>query len=182
MSVATRLPVARIKIGDSIAVNGACLTVIAKRADAISMDVSAETFRRTALGELKTGDRVNLERCLTLGTLLNGHLVSGHVDGVGRIVSIEPEGDSFLYTFEAAPSEVRYMIEKGSAAIDGISLTVFGIRGRRFNVEIVPHTARMTTLGVKRPGAKVNIENDMLGKYIEKFIAARSATELAASR
>jgi riboflavin synthase len=137
------------------------------------MEVSAETLRRTVLGKLNPGDRVNLERSLTLGTLLNGHLVSGHVDGVGRIVSIKPEGDSRLYVVEAPASEARYLVEKGSVAVDGISLTVFAIRGRRFTCAIIPHTLKMTTLGVKGAGAAVNIESDMLGKYVEKFLVER---------
>lgn len=173
ITLRTALPVARIKLGDSIAVNGACLTVIAKGRGTIAMEVSAETLRRTVLGQLKVRDRVNLERSLTLGTLLNGHMVSGHVDGVGKIVSIKPEGDSRLYEFEAPANEARYLVEKGSVAVDGTSLTVFGIRGRRFTCAIIPHTLKMTTLGVKGVGAAVNIESDMLGKYVEKFLAQR---------
>ena len=173
IAIRTVLPVARVTIGESIAVNGCCLTVIRKSRNAIAMDVSAETLRRTILGALQPGDRVNLERCLTLGKLIGGHLVSGHVDGVGRIVSIEPEGDSRLYTFEIAPSEARYLIEKGSVAIDGISLTVFGVRGRRFKVALIPHTLKMTTLGHKGPGAAVNVESDMLVKYVDRIVGER---------
>jgi len=176
------LPVARIKMGDSIAVNGACLTVIAKGRGTIAMEVSAETLRRTVLGQLKVRDRVNLERSLTLGTLLNGHMVSGHVDGVGKIVSIKPEGDSRLYEFEAPANEARYLVEKGSVAVDGTSLTVFGIRGRRFTCAIIPHTLKMTTLGVKGIGATVNIESDMLGKYVEKFLAQRLGQNAASAQ
>jgi riboflavin synthase len=158
-------------MGDSIAVCGCCLTVTRKtRGNTLSMDVSAETLRRTILGDLKRGDRVNLERCLTLAKLLGGHLVSGHVDGVGRIVSIEAEGDSRLYTFEIGANQARYLIEKGSVAIDGISLTVFGIRGRRFKVALIPHTLKMTTLGSKGPGSPVNVESDMLVKYVERVV------------
>ena len=177
ITLRTALPVPRIKLGDSIAVNGACLTVIDKGRGkdrcTIAMEVSAETLRRTVLGKLNPGDRVNLERSLTLGTLLNGHLVSGHVGGVGKIVSIKPEGDSRLYVFEAPASEARYLVEKGSVAVDGISLTVFAIRGRRFTCAIIPHTLKMTTLGVKGVGSAVNIESDMLGKYVEKFLGER---------
>ena len=173
ITLRTALPVSRIKLGDSIAVNGACLTVIEKQRGTIAMEVSAETLRRTVLGKLNPGDRVNLERSLTLGTLLNGHLVSGHVGGVGKIVSIKPEGDSRLYVFEAPASEARYLVEKGSVAVDGTSLTVFGIRGRRFTCAIIPHTLKMTTLGVKGVGSAVNIESDMLGKYVEKFLVER---------
>lgn len=172
----TALPVARIAIGDSIAVNGACLTVVAKRRasaarGSIAMDVSAETLRRTVLGGLEPGERVNLERCLTLDKLLGGHLVSGHIDGVGKIVSIAPEGDSRLYTFEVPKGLERYLVEKGSVAIDGVSLTVFAIRGRRFSVALIPHTLKLTTLGHKGPGAAVNVESDMLVKYVERILA-----------
>lgn len=173
ITIHTSLPLARIKIGDSIAVSGACLTVTRKGRGALAMDVSAETLRRTILGTLKPGDHVNLERCLTLDKLLGGHLVSGHVDGVGRVVSIESEGDSRLYTFEVGANEARYLIEKGSVAIDGVSLTVFGIRGRRFKVALIPHTLKMTTLGGKRPGAPVNVESDMLVKYVERVVGGR---------
>lgn len=177
LSFATALPLGRISIGDSIAVNGACLTVIKKRRGngrgTIAMDVSAETLRRTTLGGLAVGDRVNLERCLTLDKLLGGHLVSGHVDGVGKIVAIAPEGDSKLYTFEVAPGQVRYLVEKGSVAIDGVSLTVFAITGRRFSVALIPHTLKLTTLGRKGAGAAVNVESDMLVKYVERILAGR---------
>lgn len=172
LTIRTALPVARITLGESIAISGACLTVVSKGRGTIAMDVSAESLRRTALGELKPGDRVNLERCLTLNKLLGGHLVSGHVDGVGRVVAIEPEGDSRLYTFEVGANEARYLIEKGSVTIDGISLTVFGIRGRRFKVALIPHTLKVTTLGLKRPGAAVNIESDLLVKYVERVVGA----------
>lgn len=181
LALRTALPIAKIKIGDSIATNGACLTVISKGRGVIRMDVSAETLRRTNLGELKPGDPVNLERCLTLGTLINGHLVSGHVDGVARIVSIKPEGDSSLYTFEIGANEARYLIEKGSVALDGISLTVFGIRGRRFNVALIPHTMKVTTLGRKKPGDKVNVESDMLAKYVERMVGERGSLSAAVS-
>lgn len=178
LSFATALPLGRISIGDSIAVNGACLTVVRKqrgnRRATIAMDVSAETLRRTTLGSLAVGDRVNLERCLTLDKLLGGHLVSGHVDGVGKIVSITAEGDSKLYTFEVAPAQARYLVEKGSVAIDGVSLTVFAIAGRRFSVALIPHTLRLTTLGQKGPGDAVNVESDMLVKYVERILTGRS--------
>jgi riboflavin synthase len=170
VSIRTGLPIARISIGESISVSGCCLTVVRKARGIIAMDVSAETLRRTVLGELAPGDRVNLERCLTLNKLLGGHLVSGHVDGLGRIVSIQPEGESRLYTFEIGANESRYLVEKGSVALDGVSLTVFGIRGRRFNVALIPHTLKMTTLGYKQIGATLNVESDMLVKYVERIL------------
>lgn len=178
VSLATALPLSRISIGDSIAVNGACLTVVRKRRSRrggiIAMDVSAETLRRTTLGTLAAGERVNLERCLTLDKLLGGHLVSGHVDGTGRIVSITPEGGSKLYTFEIPAAQVRYLVEKGSVAIDGVSLTVFAITGRRFSAALIPHTLKLTTLGRKGPGAAVNVESDLLVKYVERILAGRN--------
>jgi riboflavin synthase len=179
ISIHTSLPISEINIGDSITVNGVCLTVISKSPGRFAMDVSAETLRCTALGDLKPAGRVNLERCLTLGKLLGGHLVSGHVDGIGRVASIKPEGDSRLFTFEVAPAQERYLVEKGSVAIDGISLTVFSIKDCNFSVELIPHTLRSTTLGFKQPGDAVNIENDMLVKYVEKILAVRATPALA---
>ena len=170
ITIRTGLPTARIAIGESIAVSGCCLTVTRKTRITLAMDVSAETLRRTILGDLNPGDRVNLERCLTLNKLLGGHLVAGHVDGVGRIVSIKPEGDSRLYSFEVGANEIRYLVEKGSITLDGVSLTVFGIRGRRFNVALIPHTLKMTTLGYKRVGSTLNVESDMLVKYVERIL------------
>jgi riboflavin synthase len=182
VTISTHLPTARIKIGDSIAINGTCLTVVGKARGAISMDVSAETLRRSTLGRLQPADPINLERSLTMGTLLNGHLVYGHVDGVGKVVSIEPEGDSKLFTFEVGPEPARYLVEKGSVAVDGISLTVFGVRGRRFSCALIPHTLKVTTLGTKQPGAAVNIESDLLAKYIEKFVTQRNGGRGARAR
>lgn len=172
LTIRTALPLGRVTLGESIAINGACMTVTGKGRGTFAMDVSAESLRRTTLGELRPGARVNLERCLTLGKLIGGHLVSGHVDGVGRLVAIKPEGESRLYTFEAPAAQARYLVEKGSVAIDGISLTVFGIRGRRFSVALIPHTLELTTLGFKRPGDAVNLESDMLVKYVERMLGA----------
>jgi len=179
ISVRTSLPISEINIGDSITVNGACLSVISKSPGRFAMDISAETLRCTGLGALKPGSRVNLERCLTLGKLLGGHLVSGHVDGIGRVVSIKPEGGAKLFSFEVAPTQARYLVEKGSIAIDGISLTIFSIKDCNFSVEIIPHTLRSTTLGFKQAGDTVNIENDMLVKYVEKILAIRTTPALA---
>lgn len=175
LTIRTALPLARVKLGESIAINGACMTVTAKRKGAIMMDISAESLRRTVLGDLKPGDRVNLERCLTLSKLIGGHLVSGHVDGVGRIVSITPEGDSRLYAFEIPAAAARYLVEKGSVTLDGVSLTVFNIRGRRFSAALIPHTLKLTTLGRKGPGDRVNVESDMLVKYVERILGPASA-------
>ena len=180
ITVRTALPTARMTIGESIAVNGCCLTVVSKGRGKIAMDVSAESLRRTTLGSFKPGERVNLERCLTLEKLLGGHMVAGHVDGVGKVVSIKPEGDSSLYTFEVPAAQAHYLVEKGSAAVDGISLTVFGIKGRTFSVEVIPHTLKVTTLGARRPGDAVNIESDMMVKYVERILVARGAAASAA--
>jgi riboflavin synthase len=181
LAIKTALPTAKIKVGDSIAINGACMTVVSKARGKFAVEVSAESLRRTTLGELARGDRVNLERCLTLDKLVGGHLVACHVDGVGRIVSIKPEGDSRLYTFQAPASESRYLIEKGSAAIDGVSLTVFGIRGPRFSVALIPHTLKSTTLGIKKPGDKVNFESDMLVKYVARMLGERGLARASAA-
>ncbi len=182
LTIRTAMPTARITLGESIAINGACMTVTGKGRGTFAMDLSAESLRRTTLGELNPGDRVNLERCLTLGKLIGGHLVSGHVDGVGRLVSIKPEGDSRLYTFEVPAAQARYLVEKGSVAIDGISLTVFGIRGRRFSVALIPHTLKLTTLGFKRPGDTINVESDMLVKYVERILGAVPGVSSAIGR
>lgn len=166
----TSIPTQEISLGESICTNGTCLTVTTIEADQLSFDVSAESLRRTTLGELQVGDSVNLERSLRLEDRLSGHLVFGHVDGVGHIKSIQPEGDSFLYTF-AIPAELsRYLVEKGSVAVDGISLTVFHCTPTEFTCAIIPHTHEVTTLHQRKPGERVNIEGDMQGKYIEKFV------------
>ncbi|HXW84671.1 MAG TPA: riboflavin synthase [Candidatus Binataceae bacterium] len=180
VSVRTALPTSRMAIGDSISISGTCVTITGKSRGKFAFDVSAESLRRTTLGEVKPGDRVNIERCLTLSKMIAGHLVAGHVDGVARIVSIKPEGKSSLFTFEAPATEARYLIEKGSAALDGISLTVFAIRGRRFSVALIPHTLKVTTLGGKRAGDQVNFESDMLVKYVEKMLAGRRVSLAAA--
>ena len=170
LSLQTSLPTQEVSLGESICTNGACLTVTAVEADQLSFDVSAESLRRTTLGALQVGDRVNLERSLRLEDRLSGHLVWGHVDGVGQVTSIQPEGDSFLYTF-AIPAELsRYLVEKGSVAVDGISLTVFDCQPTAFTCAIIPHTHTVTTLHQRKPGDRVNIEGDMQGKYIEKFV------------
>ena len=181
ITVKTALPVSRIHIGDSIAFNGVCITIVSKSRGKLSADLSAETLRCSTLGSLKVGDPVNIERCLTLGKLINGHLVAGHVDGVARIVSVKPEGGSRLFTFEAPANETRYLVEKGSVTLDGISLTCFGIKGRQFSVEVIPHTLKVTTLGSKKAGDKVNFESDMLVKYVEKMLAGRLAASPASA-
>ena len=170
LSLRTRIPAQEVSMGESICTNGTCLTVTATEADLLSFDVSAESLRRTNLGDLQVGHIVNLERSLRLEDRLSGHFVFGHVDGVGHVKSVEPEGDSFLYTFSIPEELSRYLVEKGSVAVDGISLTVFGCTSTQFRCAIIPHTHEVTTLHQRKPGDRVNIEGDMQGKYIEKFV------------
>jgi len=134
------------------------------------VEVSAASLRRTTLGKRRPGDRVNLERPLRIGDRLGGHVVSGHIDGVGRIEEIRPEGESAIYTFSLPPDLARLTIGKGSIAVDGVSLTCFNCRDDRFDVAVIPHTTAVTTLGVKGPGDEVNIEADMLGKYVARLL------------
>ena len=158
------------RIGDSIAVNGACLTVVDLQGRRFEVDVSPETVSRTTLNTAHVGDRLNLERALRLGDRLDGHLVSGHVDGIGQLEKREPLANAILLTFRVAPELSRYMIKKGSVAVDGISLTINDCASGAFQVSIIPHTAKLTTVGFKAVGAAVNIETDMIGKYVEHFV------------
>ncbi|HSD11715.1 MAG TPA: riboflavin synthase [Candidatus Binatia bacterium] len=162
-------PFDRLAIGESICVSGVCLTVAAVPPGLFAADVSPETLRRSTLARLDAGAEVNLEQSLRLGDRLGGHLVFGHVDGVGRLIALRPEGESYLYEFEAPPSVSRYLVEKGSVAVDGVSLTVFGCEDGRFSVAVIPHTAQVTTLGKLAPGDAVNLESDMIAKYVEKL-------------
>jgi riboflavin synthase len=180
LTLSTTIPLAEPSIGESICVNGTCLTVTVISGTALSFDVSAESLRRTNLGDLTAGDQVNLERSLRFSDRLSGHIVFGHVDGVGSIKTIQPEGDSFLYTFAISPELSRYLVEKGSVAVDGISLTVFHCQSTEFTCAIIPHTYQVTTLHGKKPGDRVNIETDMQAKYIEKF-AHEAATRFLSS-
>lgn len=157
------------QIGDSISVNGVCLTVTDSSGD-ISFDVSPETMKSTNLGELKAGSRVNLERALRLSDRLGGHLVTGHVDGVGTIKDRKPVGEYTFFTFEAPAEILRYVVKKGSIAIDGISLTVVDMDSRSFSVAIIPHTLTATNLGDKSRGDRVNLEVDIIGKYVERLL------------
>lgn len=170
LTLSTNIPVAEVSLGESICINGTCLTVVAIGEAELSFDVSAESLRRTNLSDLQPGNQVNLERSLRVNDRLSGHLVFGHVDGVGRVKAIQPDGDSFLYTFEIPPDLSRYLVEKGSVAVDGISLTVFHCQPTEFTCAIIPHTHQVTTLHVRTPGDHVNLECDMQGKYIEKFV------------
>ena len=162
-----------IKIGDSIAVNGVCLTAVKFSSQGFTADVMAETLSKTNLGNLKPGDRVNLERALRLGDRLGGHMVSGHIDGVGTVAAKETLDIAILITINAPPEVLRYIIKKGSVAIDGTSLTVVDFTDNSFQVSLIPHTAKETTLGFKKPGDTVNLEGDIIGKYIERLLQTR---------
>lgn len=158
------------KVGDSIAVNGICLTATSISGNTFTADVMAETMRRTSLGTLYTGSKVNLERAMAAGGRFGGHIVSGHIDGTGTIVNMEREENAVWVTIETTPQIMKYIIEKGSIAIDGISLTVATVSTDRFQVSIIPHTGQETTLLTKKPGDIVNLENDVVGKYVEHLL------------
>jgi riboflavin synthase len=170
LKVAARLILDDAKLGDSIAVNGVCLTITRINGTEISFDVSAETLRRSNLGTLKRGNRVNLERALAADGRFGGHMVSGHIDGTGTLIEKRDEGNAVIFTFQAPPTIMHYLIEKGSIAIDGISLTIAGLNNDSFNVAVIPHSLQQTTLGANKIGAIVNLENDLIAKYIEKLI------------
>jgi len=162
-----------LAVGDSLAVNGVCLTAEEVRAGVAAVRAVPETLARSTLGSLGTGSRVNLEPALRLSDRLGGHLVQGHVDGMGQIRAIVPRGDSREMTIEAESGLTRYVVEKGSIAVDGVSLTVAALGEGEFTVALVPHTLGATTLGERRAGEVVNLETDLLAKYVEKLLAAR---------
>lgn len=158
------------QIGDSISVNGVCLTITDIGQNIFSADVMHETLKRSSLGNLSRGTKVNLERALLLSTRLGGHIVSGHIDGIGTIKSIKKDDNAVWYTIESNEKILRYIIEKGSVAIDGISLTVADVSSENFSVSVIPHTKSVTNLSEKKIGSIVNIENDCIGKYVEKLL------------
>ena len=159
-----------VKLGDSIAVNGICLTVTGFNSHSFQADVMPETIKRTSLGELKLGSPVNLERALTLSSRLGGHIVSGHIDGTGRIVSLKEDKNAILMKIQTDGAILRYIVEKGSVALDGISLTVAQIGTRDFTVSLIPYTRQVTNLSAKGEGSLINIENDVVGKYVAKLL------------
>ena len=159
-----------VKDGDSIAVNGVCLTVTSHGSSYFTADVMHETLNRSSLGNLRQGSPVNLERAMAAGSRFGGHIVSGHIDGIGTVSAIRQDDIAVWYTISASPSILRYIIEKGSIAIDGISLTVATVTDIDFSVSIIPHTAAQTTLSRRRSGDIVNLENDVIGKYVEKLL------------
>lgn len=167
--------------GDSIAVSGVCLTAVALEARGFAADVSNETLSLTTLGQLRTGDPVNLEKALRLADRLGGHLVSGHVDGLGKVVSVAADGRSQRWTFEVPAELARYVAAKGSVCIDGTSLTVNEVAGLRFGVNLIPHTVAHTTFHARRAGDAVNIEVDMLARYVERLLRCGEAPKLDAA-
>jgi len=173
LTIEADFDLAGVKIGDSIAVSGACLTAVQIGARRFEVDVSPETLARTTLGAACVGERVNLERSLRLSDRIDGHLVAGHIDDMGVIDGREAAGNAVIVAVAVPPALTRYMILKGSVAVDGISLTINTLEPDRFTVSIIPHTAGLTTIGFKREGERVNIETDMIGKYVEKFISAK---------
>jgi len=184
LKVATAIPMHELELGESIAVDGICLTVVQFGDGFFAADVSPETVSRSTLGALTPGRRVNLERALRLGARLGGHLVSGHVDAVATVTALVRDGNAYRFTFKLAPEVNRYVVDKGSIAIDGISLTVNSVTEDTFSVAIIPHTLEATTLKDRQVGSQVNIETDIIGKYVERLLGrdagggARSAVDL----
>ena len=170
LAIETALPAAEFQVGDSVAVNGVCLTVTSRAGTLLSFDVSPETLDRSGLGRLASGDQVNLERAMRLSDRLGGHIVTGHIDCVAIVAARREESGNIIFSFRIPSENLRYVIEKGSVAIDGISLTVNNVAMDSFSVNIIPHTAQMTTLWFKKPGDKVNIETDIIGKYVERLL------------
>lgn len=158
------------RIGDSIAVNGACLTAVTLAGRTFTADVSPETLSKTTFGTLKIGERVNIERALRLSDRIDGHLVSGHIDGMAKLENRQVAANAWVLTFSAPGHLTRYMIQKGSVAVDGVSLTINQCHSDGFEVSIIPHTAKITTIGHKGVGRHFNIETDLVGKYIEQFV------------
>jgi riboflavin synthase len=159
-----------LTLGESVAVNGACLTVVSGTADAFRVQAGPETLRRTNLGALREGEPVNLERSLRLGDRLGGHLVTGHIDGLGRVAERIPQGEWETVWFGVPPELAARMVTKGSVAVDGVSLTLVDVTADRFSAALIPHTLAVTTLGRKRAGDAVNIETDLFGKYVWKYM------------
>ncbi|MFL6858189.1 MAG: riboflavin synthase [Allosphingosinicella sp.] len=173
LRIACGYDMASVDLGASIACSGVCLTVVDKGPDGFAVDVSAETVGRTPPGMWSEGRRLNLERSLRLGDELGGHIVTGHVDGVGDIVAVEPVGDSRRLVVAAPDALAPYIAAKGSIAVDGVSLTVNGVEGARFDLNVIPHTAGQTTLGGLAAGDRVNLEIDVLARYIGRMLEAR---------
>jgi riboflavin synthase len=174
LSIAAQKVVEETKLGDSIAVNGACLTITALDSGTFSVDIMPETLRRTNLGRLRPGDQVNLERAMALGSRMGGHLVQGHVDGTGRVLSLTPENQARIVRCSAPPQLMRYIVPKGFVAVDGVSLTVIDCDATSFRISLVAYTMQNTTLAHNRPGDLVNLEIDIVAKYLEGLGEARN--------
>jgi len=174
--IQTSIPLDEVKLGDSIACNGACLTAEAFDGDTFEVVAGAETLQRTTAGSWKEGDALHLERALALGGRLDGHLVQGHVDGVGKVVRTKQDAESWLMWIELPNAIARYAVEKGSLCVDGVSLTINSVEGRVVRLNIVPHTAEVTLLGKRRAGDAVNLEVDLIAKYVERLLTYRAPT------
>jgi len=182
LRVATgKLDLSDVKLGDSIATNGVCLTVVELPGDGFIADVSVETLTHTTLGALKKGARVNLEKALTASSRLGGHLVSGHVDGVGEVISLHADARATRYRLRAPDMLARYIAHKGSICVDGVSLTVNAVVGAEFELAIVPHTTAETIFGDYRPGSRVNLEVDVIARYLERLLMGEKAADPDAS-
>ena len=171
-----------IHLGDSIAMNGVCLTVTSFDSHSYSVDIMHESLKRNNLGSMKSGSRVNLERAMAADGRFGGHIVAGHVDGTGKITSMEKDDNAVWIYIQAEPSVLKYIVEKGSITIDGISLTVAKVDEKSFAVSVIPHTGTHTTLLEKKPGDTVNLENDMIGKYVEKLLNYQEKENKPSSR
>lgn len=174
LSVVAKAVLEGLSVGDSVSVNGACLTVVNLEDSSFSTDLSADTLGATTLGALQAGDAVNLERAVRLGERLGGHLVTGHVDGVGLIRARRQDEENLILSVEASSEISRYCVRKGSLTVDGVSLTIQELFGSEIRVSIVPHTAQVTTLGLKTVGSRVNLEADLIAKYVEGFLRPES--------
>lgn len=171
LAIAAKKVLENTNLGDSIAVNGVCLTVTALGRDGFTADVMPESMSKTNMGALKPGDRVNLERALTLASRLGGHIVSGHIDGTGEIIAMEKDDNAVRVTLTSVPKVMKYIVPEGSVALDGVSLTVAQLGENDFTVSLIPHTAQVTTLLDKKVGDRLNIENDVVGKYVERLLS-----------
>ncbi len=175
MSISAALVLQELAVSNSICINGVCLTVTEKAPNSFSVDVVPETLRRSNLGDLQSGDGVNLERSLTPSGRMGGHIVQGHVDGTATVAGIEPDGDALMLRFTAGPDLMRYVVEKGFIAVDGTSLTIVDCDDKAFSITLIPYTRENTVFGSRRIGERVNIEVDILAKYVERLMAARAA-------
>jgi len=173
VDIAARTVLEGLRVGDSMLTDGVCLTVTSVRADGLEADVMPETVRRTTLVERRPGDRLNLERALTLEARLGGHLVSGHVDGVGAVTRVTPEGNALVVDLKAPEAVTRVSVAQGSVALDGVSLTIVTVEGDALRVSLIPHTAAATTLSHLAPGRRVNLEADLIAKYVHAFVEGR---------